>query len=57
VLRGRWYNIIVLNSHAPTEEKGDESMFRFNKELEQVFDRFPKNHKQILLGDFNAEVG
>jgi hypothetical protein len=25
VLRGRWYNIIVLNAHAPTEEKGDDS--------------------------------
>jgi hypothetical protein len=25
VLRGRWCNIIVLNVHAPTEEKGDDS--------------------------------
>jgi endonuclease/exonuclease/phosphatase (EEP) superfamily protein YafD len=54
VLRGRWCNIIVLNAHAPTEEKGDESKFRVNEELEQVLDRFPKYHKQILLGDFNA---
>jgi hypothetical protein len=23
-LRGRWCNIIVLNAHAPTEEKGDD---------------------------------
>jgi len=24
VLRGRWCNIIVLNVHAPSEEKGDD---------------------------------
>jgi hypothetical protein len=26
-------------------------------ELEHVFDKFPKYHMKILLGDFNAEVG
>ena len=25
VLRGRWYNIIVLNVHASSEEKSDDS--------------------------------
>ena len=25
VLRGHWHNIIVVNVHAPSEEKGDES--------------------------------
>ena len=25
VLRGRWCNIIVLNVHAPSEEKSDDS--------------------------------
>ena len=29
----------------------------FYKELEQVFDHFPKYHMEILLGDFNAKVG
>jgi hypothetical protein len=29
----------------------------FYKELEHVFDKFPKYHVKILLGDFNAEVG
>jgi hypothetical protein len=31
VLRGRWFNIIVLNVHKPSEEK------RFCEELEQGF--------------------
>jgi hypothetical protein len=30
---------------------------RFYEELEHVFDKFPKYHMKILLGNFNAEVG
>jgi hypothetical protein len=29
----------------------------FYEELESVFDKFPKYHIKILLGDFNAKVG
>ena len=57
VLRGRWFNIIVLNVHAPSEKKSDSSKDRFYEELEQVFDHFPKYHTKILLGNFNAKVG
>ena len=57
VLRGRWCNIIVLNAHAPSEDKGDDSKDSFYEELEQVFDNFPRYHMKILLGDFNAKVG
>jgi hypothetical protein len=57
VLRGRWCNIIVLNVHAPTEEKSDDSKDSFYEELEQVFDHFPKYFMKILLRDFNAKLG
>jgi hypothetical protein len=57
VLRGRWCNIIVLNAHAPTEEKGDASKGSFYEELEQGFYHFPKYRMKILLGDFNTKVG
>jgi hypothetical protein len=50
ILRGRWCHIIVLNVHAPTEDS-------FYEELERVFDKFPKYHMQLLLGDFSAKVG
>ena len=56
-MRGGWCNIIVLNVHAPSEEKSDESKDSFYEELEQVFDHLPKYHTKILLGDFNAKVG
>jgi hypothetical protein len=49
-------DIIVLNVHAPTEVKDDVTKDSFYKELEQVFDQFPRNHMKNLLGDFNAKV-
>ena len=58
VLRGRWCNIIVLNVHAPSEEKSDDSKDSFYVELEQVFDfDFSRYYTKILLGDFNAKLG
>jgi len=53
VMRGHRCNIIVVNVHAPSEEKSDES----KEELEHVFYHFPKYHMKILLGDFNVKVG
>ena len=57
VLRGQWCNIIVLNVHAPSGEKNNNSKYSFYEELEQVFYHFPKYDMKILLGDFNAKVG
>jgi len=57
VPRGRWCNIIVLNVHAPSEDKCDDSKDSFYEEQEQVFEHFPRYHMKILLGDFNAKVG
>jgi hypothetical protein len=56
-LKGRWCDIIVLNVHAPTEDKDDDIKDSFYQDLEQVSDQFPKYHMKILLGDFNAKVG
>jgi exonuclease III len=50
---------IILNAHAPTEDKRQKTKVKdnFYEELERVFDKFPKYHTKILLGDFNAKVG
>jgi hypothetical protein len=56
-LKGRWCDIIVLNVHAPTEDKDDDVKDSCYEELEQVFDQFRKYYMKILLGDFNAKVG
>ena len=57
VLRGRWRNIIVVNVHAPSEEKSDEAKGSFYEELKRVFDHFPKYNMKMLLGDINAKLG
>jgi hypothetical protein len=55
--RGCWCHIILLNVHAPTEDKTDYIKDGLYEELEQVFDKFPKYHMKMLLGDFSAKVG
>jgi len=57
VLRGHRCNIIVLNMHAPSEEKSDDSKDSFYEELEQVVDHFPKYHMKIVLGDLMQNWG
>jgi hypothetical protein len=39
------------------EDKSDDVKDSFYEKLERVFDKFPKYHIKILLGDFNAKVG
>jgi hypothetical protein len=43
--------------HAPTEDKDDVKKDSFYKELQQVFDQFPRYHMKTLLGYFDAKVG
>jgi hypothetical protein len=56
-LKGCWCDITVLNVHASTEDKDDVKIDSFYKELEEVFDHFPRYHMKILLGGFNAKIG
>jgi hypothetical protein len=56
ILRGCRCHVIVLNVHAPTEDKIVDVECSFYEELERVFDKFPKYHMKILLGGFNAKV-
>jgi hypothetical protein len=46
----------VLNVHASTADKIYVIKDRFYEELKNVFDKFSKYHKKILL-DFNAKLG
>jgi hypothetical protein len=55
ILRGRWCDI-VLNVHAPTEDKIDDVKDNFCEELVRVFDKLHKYHMKILLRHSSAEV-
>jgi exonuclease III len=54
-LRGHWCDIIILNVHAPTEDKIYDVKDRFYEELGRMCDKFSKYHKKIVLGDFNVK--
>jgi hypothetical protein len=47
ILRGRWCHVIVLNVHAPTEDKTDDVKDSFYEELERVFDKFLKYRRKF----------
>ena len=48
VKRGCWCNIIVLNVHAPSEQKSDDSKDSYYEELVQVFEHFPKYYRNYF---------
>jgi len=42
--RDRLCDVIVLNMHAPTDDKIDDTKDLFYKELEHIFEQFLKYH-------------
>jgi hypothetical protein len=59
ILRGCWCNIIVLNVHAPCEDKSDDVKDSVYWELGCVcvFYQLPRYDMNILLEDSSAKVG
>jgi hypothetical protein len=57
ILRGRWYDIVVLNVHAPTGYKTDDVDDSLPEKLERAFNKFPKCYIKIMLREFNAKIG
>jgi hypothetical protein len=55
ILRGHWCHVIVLNVHAPTEDKTDDVKDSFYEELERVFDKFTKYHMKIVVRRFQYQ--
>jgi exonuclease III len=55
ILRGHWCHIIVLNVHAPTEDKTDDVKDIFYEGLERVFDKFTK-HLMKIVRRFHCQV-
>jgi exonuclease III len=55
--RGCWCHANVPNVHAPTVDIIVDVKFSFYEELEHIFNKITKLHKNILVGDFNAKGG
>jgi hypothetical protein len=55
ILRGHWCNIIILNVHAPSEDKSNDVKDSFYEKLGHVFHQLPRHDIKILLSDFNVK--
>ena len=56
-VKGRWFNVTLINIHAPTEEKSDDEKDAFYDILDDVYNRSPRQDIKIVLGDCNAQIG
>jgi exonuclease III len=56
-VRGKFYNMTLINLYAPTEDKEEKTKEQFYEELQRTHDRVPKHDVTITLGDTNAKLG
>jgi hypothetical protein len=56
-LRGKFFNYIVINAHAPTEDKSDIEKDVFCDGLRNLYDACPKHDVKLIIGDLNAQIG
>lgn len=56
-IRGKFFNITLVNVHAPTEEKDEIDKDNFFELLEKTVNAIQRNDIKIVLGDFNAQIG
>lgn len=53
----KYYNLTLISTHAPTEDKDEVVKEDFDNCLEKTCDAIPNYDMKIILGDFNAKVG
>lgn len=56
-LKGKFFNLSIINAHAPIEDANDEIKEEFYDSLARTYDECPTNDIKIIAGDFNAKIG
>lgn len=53
----KWFGVVFVNVHAPTEDKDVNEKDDFYSLLDNTLCEIPRGCVQIILGDFNAKIG
>lgn len=56
-VKGRFFNLSIINVHTLTENKEDAIKDEFYEELERLYDSRLKNDIKIIIGDFDTQIG
>ncbi|XP_053694403.1 uncharacterized protein LOC128742162 isoform X3 [Sabethes cyaneus] len=56
-IKGRFFNISIINVHSTHLRSTDDDKDEFYAQLESEYDRCPRHDIKIVIGDFNAQVG
>jgi len=56
-IKGKFYNTMIVNIHAPTESANEEQTQQFCEDLNRCCDQIPKHDALLIVGDFNAKIG
>ncbi|PNF38233.1 hypothetical protein B7P43_G11852 [Cryptotermes secundus] len=56
-IRTKFFNMTLMNVHAPTEEKEEEVKDYFYQQMEETYDSIQSNDIKFILGDLNAKIG
>ncbi|XP_055622403.1 craniofacial development protein 2-like [Toxorhynchites rutilus septentrionalis] len=56
-IKGRFFNISIINVHSPHLASPDDDKGEFYAQLEREYERCPKHDIKIIIGDFNAQIG
>ncbi|XP_058064590.1 craniofacial development protein 2-like, partial [Anopheles bellator] len=56
-IKGRFFNISIINVHSPHLGSNEDDKDEFYAQLEREYDHCPKHDIKIVIGDFNAQVG
>ncbi|XP_038106623.1 craniofacial development protein 2-like [Culex quinquefasciatus] len=56
-VKGRFFNISIINVHSPHSGSEDDDKDAFYEQLNWTYNSCPKHDVKVVIGDFNAQVG
>ncbi|XP_015368877.1 PREDICTED: uncharacterized protein LOC107165236 [Diuraphis noxia] len=56
-IESKWFDIVFINVHTPTEDKSQQEKEDFYTEIELLLEGISNSKIKIVLGDMNAKMG